>query len=193
MLLETPISDVFDAVINDPSEEEVLPSNIPQFSKMSDAYQNAPDILARSGIEMTYDELGYYLDNGKEKKEVARRKYGENHSKLAALLDLVVIRAPDNVFQVSLSVFGEAFNKRNENEKQKIVTKLLFRIPIMQRMLRKALYSEVDIEDELIGLSPQTKKRRKPNITSIVKFIYDGTDDRDIALRKSLESIRGWR
>lgn len=27
--------------------------------------------------------------------------------------------------------------------------------------------------------SMQTRKRRKPNITSIVKFIYDATDDWD--------------
>ncbi len=192
-LLETPLSDIFDAVINNSSEEEVLPSNIPQFSEMSDAYLNTPNILGRSGIDMTYDELGTYLDEGKEKNEVARRKYGENHSKLAALLDLVVITAPNNVFQASISVFGKAFNKRNEDEKKKLVARLLFRIPIMQKMLREALSSEVCIEDELIGLSMQTRKRRKPNITSIVKFIYDATDDSNTVLRKALDNIRGWR
>lgn len=192
-LLETPLSDIFDAVINSPSEEEVLPSNIPQFSEMSDAYLNTPSILDRSGINMTYDDLGTYLDNGKEKNEVARRKYGENHAKLAALLDLVVITPLNNVFQASISVLGKAFNKRNEDEKKKLVARLLFRIPIMQKMLRESLSSEVYIEDELIGLSTQTRKRRKPNITSIVKFIYDETDASNTELRKALESIRGWR
>jgi len=189
-LLETPLSDIFDAVINSQSEEEVLPSNIPQFSEMSDAYLNTPNILGRSGIDMTYGELGTYLDNGKEKNDVARRKYGENHAKLAALLDLVAIKSLN---KVSISVFGKAYNKRNEDEKKMIVARLLFRIPIIQKMLREALSSEVYIEDELIGLSMQTKKRRKPNITSIVKFIHDETDDSNTNLRKTLESIRGWR
>lgn len=192
-LLETPLSDIFHAVINNSSKEEILPSNIPQFSEMSDAYQNTPNILGRSGIDMTYDELGTYLDNGKEKNEAARRKYGENHAKLAALVDLVVITAPNNVFKASISVLGKAFNKRNEDEKKKLVARLLFRIPIIQKMLSEALSSEVYIEDELIGLSIQTRKRRKPNITSIIKFIYDETDASNTELRKALESIRGWR
>lgn len=190
-LLETSLSDTFEAIINITSEEEVLPSNIPQFSEMSDAYLSAPNILGNSGINMTYDDLGTYLDNGKEKNEVARRKYGENHAKLAALLDLVVITSLNNIFQTSISVFGKAFNKRNEEEKKKLVARLFFRIPIIQKMLRGALTSAVYIDDELIGLSVQTRKRRKPNIVSILKFIYDETDDSDIALRKALESIRG--
>ncbi len=190
-LLETPLSDVFDAIINYPNNEEILPSNIPQFSEMADAYLNTPDILVRSGIDMTYDELGTYLDNGKEKNEVARRKYGENHSKLAALLDLVVIVAPNNSFQASISVFGEAFNRRTEDEKKKIVSRLLFRIPIIQKMLTDALSHEVEIEDELVGLSIQTRKRRKPNIASILKYIYDGTDSSDVSVRKAIENIKG--
>lgn len=192
-LLETSLADVFHAVINNPINEEVLPCNIPQFSEMADAYINTPIILGKSGLEMTFDELGTYLDNGKEKNEVARRKYGENHSKLAALLDLVVITAPKNIFQASLSVFGEAYNKRTEDEKKKLVARLLFRIPVIQRILMLASTKKIDIEEELIGLSPQTKKRRKPNIFSILRLIYETSSECDIALRETLENIRGWQ
>lgn len=193
VLLETPLYEFLNSVINIESVEEVLPSNIPQFSNMSDAYLNVPDILGKSGIDMTYDELGIYLDNGKEKNEAARRKYGENHSKLAALLDLIVIMAPNNVFKASISVFGKEFNKRSEDDKKKIIARLLFRIPIIQTILRKAISAEVDIEEELVGLSLQTRKRRKTNITSIIKFIYDESNDSELALRKALERIRGWQ
>jgi hypothetical protein len=192
-LLATPLSDIFDSVINSPSGEEVLPSNIPQFSEMSDAYLATPHILGKSGVSMTFDELGTYLDNGKEKNEVARRKYGENHSKLAALLDLVLIMAPNNVFQVSISVFGEAYNKRNEEEKRKLVTRLLFRIPMLQKMLIEAISSEIDIEEELVGLATQTKKRRKPNISSIIRLINEEANSSDISLKETLSNIRGWQ
>lgn len=190
-LLETSLNDIFYAVINSPNEEEVLPNNIPQFSEISDAYLNTPNILDSSGINMTFDELGTYLDNGKEKNQIARRKYGENHAKLAALLDLAVITAPNSIFQISISVLGKAFNKRNQDEKKKLAARLFFRIPIIQKMIREAVSSEVYIEDELIGLSIQTRKRRKPNIVSIVKFIYDETDVTNASLRSALERIRG--
>lgn len=190
-LLETSISDVYNAVMIHPSDENVLPSNIPQFSEMADAYLNTPDILRRSGTDMTFDELGTYLDNGKAKNEVARRKYGENHSKLAALLDLVIITKSNNTLKASLSVFGTAFNKRTEDEKKKLVARLIFRIPIVQKILRCAQSSEVDIEDELVGLSMQTRKRRKPNIVNIVKYIYNELDCCDINLKNAIENIRG--
>jgi hypothetical protein len=192
-LLIMTISEVFEIVRYNPSLEDVLPSNIPQFSNIADAYIEAPNILGLSGQSMTYDELGTYLDNGKEKNEVARRKYGENHSKLAALLDLVVITAPSNSYKVALSVLGEAFNKRNSIEKKRLAARLLLRVPIIQKMLINALTSEIDIEDELSCLAVQTKKRRKPNIVSLLQFISDELGDKNGILKKALDNIRGWR
>ena len=142
---------------------------------------------------MTYDELGTYLDNGKEKNVVAKRKYGENHSKLAALMDLVVITMPSNAYRVALSVFGTVFNKRNDDEKKKLAAHLLLRVPIIQRMLIDALSSEIDIEDELACLTRQTKKRRKPNIASLLQFISNELGNESSMLRKALDNIRGWR
>ena len=191
-LLSMTVSQIFESVSKNPSLEDVLPSNIPQFSNLTDAYVETPKILGLSGQSMSYDELGTYLDNGKEKKEVAQRKYGENHSKMAALLDLVVITAPNNSYRVSLSVFGMAFNKRNDNEKKNLVARLLLRVPIIQKMLIDALTSEVDIEDMLSCLAGQTKKRRKPNIASLLQFISKELGDESCTLRKALDNIRGW-
>lgn len=192
-LLSMTISEIFEIVRNNPSLEDVLPSNIPQFSNLSDCYIETPKILSLSKQSMSFDELGTYLDNGKEKNEIAKRKYGENHSKLAALLDLVVITALSNSYKVSLSVFGKAHNKRNDNEKKKLAARLLFRVPIIQKMLICALSSEVDIEDELSCLAEQTRKRRKPNIASVLQFIHDELVEEGSILKKALNNIRGWR
>lgn len=191
-LLAMTLTEVFDTVRNNPSLEDVLPSNIPQFSNLADAYIETPSILGLSGQSMSYDELGIYLDNGKDKNEVAQRKYGENHSKLAALLDLVVITAPSNSYKVASSVLSTAFNKRNNSEKKELAARLLLRVPIIQKMLTNALSSEVYIEDELSCLAGQTKKRRKPNIASLLQFISDELVDEGSTLRKALNNIRGW-
>lgn len=192
-LLSMTISEVFEIVRNNPSLEDVLPSNIPQFSNPTDVYIETPNILGLSGQSMAYVELGTYLDNGKEKNEVAQRKYGENHSKLAALLDLVVITAPSNSYKVALSVLGTAFNKKSDMEKKKLATRLLFRVPIIQKMLIDALLAEIDIEDELSCLAEQTKKRRKPNIVLLLQFIFDELEDECSILRKAFDNIRGWQ
>ncbi|MHB8983992.1 MAG: hypothetical protein ACYC4E_01395 [Carboxydocellales bacterium] len=192
-LLSMPLSDIFEIVRKNPSLEDVLPSNIPQFSNLNDVYLETPNILSLSGQSMSYDELGTYLDNGKEKNEVAQRKYGENHSKLAALLDLVVITVNSNSYKAAISVFGTAFYKRTDDEKRKLAARLLLRVPIVQKMLIDGLSTETDIEDELSCLADQTKKRRKPNIASIIEFISEELGDRDTTLRKALDNIRGWR
>ena len=192
-LLDITISEVFEVVRNNPSLENVLPSNIPQFSSFADVYIETPKILGLSGQAMTYDELGIYLDNGKEKNKVAQRKYGENHSKLAALLDLAVITAPNNSYKVTLSVFGIAFNNRNDYEKKKLAARLLLKVPIIQKILIGAISSEIDIEVELSCLSGQTKKRRKPNIVSLIQFISDELGNEDSTLRKALDNIRRWQ
>ncbi|MCK5023196.1 MAG: hypothetical protein KAS04_03415, partial [Candidatus Aenigmarchaeota archaeon] len=192
-LLAMPILEVFKIVHNNSNLEDVIQSNIPQFSNLADAYIETPNILGLSGQSMSYAELGIYLDNGKEKSKVAQRKYGENHSKLATLLDLVVITAPSSSYKAALSVFGTAFNKRNDNEKRKLAVRLLFRIPIIQKMFVSAHSSELDIEDNLSCLAVQTKKRRRSNIASLLHFISDELGDEENILTNALENIRGWR
>jgi hypothetical protein len=191
-LLNTPLAQIYEITKLYPLDEEVLPSNIPQFSNLEDVYLETPDMLTKSGKAMTYDELGTYLDNGQNKNEIAQRKYGENHSKLAALLDLTVITSQKNAYRVSVSVFGEAFNKLDNASKKAITARLMFRIPIIQKMLIQATEVRVNVDDELSSLSEQTKKRRKPNILSIIRFLYEATSDEDSHFRSILNNIEGW-
>ncbi len=189
-LLSMAVSEVFNIVCQYPSKENVLPSNIPQFSNFSDAIFSTPYILGLSGQPMSFAELGVYLDNGKEKSEIAQRKYGENHSKMAALLDLVVIYKSSISSQVALSVFGAAYNQRSDSEKRRLIARLLFRIPIIQRLLIKALSLNVCILDELSFLAQKTKIRRKSNIEYLLNFLSRELEEEDTVLREALNRIR---
>ena len=193
LLLKTDLHELFSIIKEFPSSEQVLPSNIPQFSDINDVFFFVPDVLSRSGEAMSFDELGVYLDNGKEKKEVARRKYGENHSKLATLLDLAVITSCSNAYKVNLSVFGAAFCKRSREEQKALAVRLMFRIPIVQEILLDALESEVNILDKLASLSPQTQKRRRPNIITLVQLINESVKRKDSELALALRNVKGWK
>jgi len=192
-LLSIPLDVVLGAIQGSHSKEDVLPSNIPQFSSFPDAYSVTPKILFLSGQSITYDELGTYLDNGKDKTEIAKRKYGENHSKLATLLDLAVIFSDSNSYKIGLSILGAAFVKRSDEEKRAVVARLLFRVPIIQKILTNAIANEVNIESELQCLSRQTMIRRRPNIAAMINFIHDSVSEDDKALISALKNIGGWR
>lgn len=192
-LITIPLEFIFESIKSNPCSEDITPSNIPQFSNFEDAYIETLDILVKSKSSMKYDELGKYLDNGKDKNVVAQRKYGENHSKMAALLDLTVITQQNSNYVVSTSVFGQAVYKLSSDDRKRIVAHLLFRVPIIQKLLTDASSSIVNIDDELACLSEQTRKRRRPNIVAIIQFIHQNTVDSDLSLREAINNIRGWQ
>ena len=61
----------------------------------------------------------------------------------------------------------------------------------MQKMLIDALSAEVAIDDEISCLAAQTKKRRKPNISTILKFIIDEVSDEELSLSAALKNVKG--
>ena len=171
MLLNVELIDIIHMLKKAKTLENILPSNIPQYSKMNDAIHTLIDILHRSCEEnMTFDEIGYYL-GGKDKNEIAQRKYGENHSKFAALLDLASVSAPNNVNHIALSVLGRAYNEFPIKKQEALVARLAFRIPIIQFIFLNALEKEVIVSDYMHGLSEQTKKRRKPNVVDLINYL----------------------
>jgi hypothetical protein len=193
LLFKTDLNELFLTIKEFPSGEQILPSNIPQFSDINDAFFSVPEVLYRSGATMSFDEIGVYLDNGKDKNEVAQRKYGENHSKLATLLDLAVITSYSNAYKVNLSVLGAAFCRRTKDEQKTIAIRLILRIPIVQKMLFEALDSEIDISSKLDSLSIQTQKRRHPNVITLIQLISQYTRVKDSELSHALYNIKGWK
>lgn len=182
MLLNVELIDIIQMLKKPTSLENILPSNIPQYSQMSDAIHEVVDILRRSGKkDLTFSDVGYYL-GGKDKNEVAQKKYGENHSKFAALLDLTSVYAPNNVNHIALSVLGHAYCGLTTEKQEALVARLAFRIPIIQHMFIDALEKEVIVSEYMHGLSEQTKKRRKTNVIDLINFLkqYETKDMKQI-------------
>ena len=170
-LLNVDLIDIIQMLKEAKTLENILPSNIPQYSKMSDAIHTVPDILNKSGKEnITFAEIGYYL-GGKLKNEIAQRKYGENHSKFGALLDLASVSAPNNVNHITLSVLGHAYCDLSLEKQEALIARLAFRIPIIQYIFINALEKEVVVSEYMHGLSEETKKRRKPNVVDLINFL----------------------
>ncbi|MCK5645006.1 MAG: hypothetical protein KAJ19_29670, partial [Gammaproteobacteria bacterium] len=171
MLLNVELIDIIQMLKETTALENILPSNIPQYSQMSDAIHKVVTILHQSGKEdMTFDDIGYFL-SGKDKSKIAQRKYGENHSKFAALLDLTSVSAPNNVNHIALSVLGHAYCDLTIEKQDALVARLAFRIPIIQHMFINALDKEVIVSEYMHVLSEQTKKRRKPNVMDLISFL----------------------
>lgn len=171
VLINTSIAEIIGILKHIEIKDSIQPSNIPQFSNIKEAIHTVIRKIYDSGlVSMTYDDLGFHLD-GKFKNKIAQKKYGENHSKFAALLDLTVITSPKNSNQIELSVLGKAYYKLDEKTREKLAARLALRIPIVQALLKDASYEQVFITDYMYGLSDETKKRRKPNIINLLNFI----------------------
>ena len=105
--------------------------------------------------------------------ELAYKKYGENRSKLAALLDLVVIdkKGGRNCY-IHLSSLGEQVYLLENKDREDIICKLFLRIPIIQ----KSVINDCDfglIEKELSVLSKKTQDRRRSDVTNILNYFID--------------------
>ena len=168
ILLQTPKQDFEKIVKRISNKEKVAPDNIPQFSDLAIAMYYVPEVLKNAESPMEYAEIGAKLLSN-EKNDIANKKYGENHSKLAALLDLAVVSKESSSAIVSLSNLGNAFCKLSNEEKDDLLSKLCYRIPIVQN----AICAE-NIEDSLLDdmkcLASTTKTRRLSNVRALVEF-----------------------
>ena len=176
VLLKKDVLSIVSMLKNSVTVEPISPSNIPQFSKFEDAYLHVLDILIKSRLDdLTYEKMGFYLER-KQKTELANKKYGENHSKLAALLDLVVITKEHNKMTIKSSILGEAYHDICIKDKKRLIVILLLRIPIIQQIMINAIDNKTTIVEFLTSLSKETLKRRKPNIIELLRFIKNNSD-----------------
>lgn len=176
LIERTPLDHIID-LLKDVSEREVVTQeNIPQYSKLEDVFYKVPKILDHlRGNQITFKDLGYYLakdDNADSKSETALKKYGENHTKLACLLDLAHISKNGVKSEIYITKVGELFSKLEDIKKKEIAIKLSLRIPIIQN--RFIENKEIDTVSRDLGiLSKETKKRRGSNVINMIRSIME--------------------
>lgn len=156
--------------------EPVTQDNIPQFSDREYGLQTV-EILRKLGEEVGFDDLGHYLKRGlleAKLNTVANKKFGKNHAKFAAQLDLVKIDKVGLKSRVRESVLGSYFSGLPKEMQELLVPKLCLRIPIIQNY-----FVNFQKEDELNQevLSASTKKRRGSNVKNVIELVQTMVQD----------------
>ena len=152
---------------------KITPELIPQFSKFEDGSFEVVNILNNEGSRgLTFNELGRLLE-GAEKKEGAYKKYGENHAKLAELLDFVTITT-ERPRKVYLTKLGLSFFESDDERRINILKTQIYRMEIIKDIIIKSIEKRFDLSIYLSDfLSTTTVTRRKPNIRTLFKFLID--------------------
>jgi hypothetical protein len=169
-----PSTDAVNALLQS-SEEELNAANeslttadIPCFSSFENGASRLNELLEFSPEGATFEEIGYQLMNSV--KSGARVKYGENHSKLAAMMSLVIISNTRPIV-VKPTPWGSFLTRYSFAEKADILKKLLLRDVCVKSILSKAFIGPVNYRDVVSFLSPSTMIRRCTNVKKLIEFI----------------------
>ena len=125
----------------------------------------------------TYLELGRLLDDGEIKSDVSRRKFGETHAKLAAMMDLIWIRTNGNQLSLSTTPLGVEYLKLDFSEQIRLLDKLILRISIIQKILQLSKNERVNIKDVIRPCSDNTtNSRRSSDVMSLIESLKNTGD-----------------
>ena len=150
---------------------EIDKKDISQFSDFKDAYYFVPMKLKGCGIKnVDYSKMGYLLQKEK-RKDVADKKYGENHMKTCAQLGLCHFEK----CKANPNALGNIFIKLTERERADILPKLCLYIPYVQNYFMGGATD--DVRDSILSiLSKTTQIRRRSNVNTIIKTVKDAME-----------------
>lgn len=151
---------------------EVGKKDISQFSDFKDAYYRVPYLLQHCGkSDVDYLSMGYMLRENK-RKDIADKKYGENHIKTAAQLGLCRFEK----CRANSNALGGLFIKLSEAERRNVLPKLCLYIPYIQNYYMSGATDEA--RDKMLSiLSNTTQIRRRPNVNTIIQIINESLED----------------
>lgn len=189
MYVERVISEPLDryvAYIKALSEKEAIKAeDVFQFSSIEDATDNFCEKLkAIDNPGLTHLEVGKLLqDDGKERKDGAYVKYGENHSKMAKELGLAFELC--NTYY--LSGIGYIYTELTDNQKQQFLTRMILRSKLVVRLFQASQNGNVNMREFLYMLADSTYIRRRSNIKKVVDYLIQSNDE---AISIFVESIK---
>jgi len=173
---ELSIVEIIKYIIRKNENQLVLKAkDIVQFSDFNNSTLNLCKHLKYSGNKgYTFEEAGAYLLD-RNRKMLALKKYGENQSKTAESIGLVKITEtrPRKIF---ISYVGSEILNFDNNLKKKILVRLLFRIKLIQHIIRKASTEKIIVSDIISFLSPSTVTRRMTSIRTILDYIKKNSE-----------------
>lgn len=174
MLLSYDLEEIIEIICSSDNLETVTKDNIPQYSCMDDALYEVNRILVEAEKEMTFESLGEILETKRGENTanlIALKKYGENHAKLATLIDLAVIGKKGNRSNVEVSILGKYFYALDEMSQKELARRLLLRIPIVQNAFKENKIEQIDTDMDILSVT--TKKRRRSNVINVIRSIVE--------------------
>lgn len=172
-------NDIINIIIcNENNLRPIETNSIPQFSNEKDIY-TVLKVLIDSGInDLSYEQVGEYLCPNNA-KSTAKRKYGENHYKFANQLGLTTKARPFSATEIGIAYYL----LNNDSERQALMNRLVFSIPIVQHSIIKATKAKFSMIEYLSEfLSPSTVLRRRSNMRKIMSWASEITSGNNKSL-----------
>ena len=143
--------------------------DVVQYSSLENATSKICQILLDTENNgLSYIEIGrLLLDDGKQRKNPALRKYGENHAKTAFELGLVQCLYNNNY----LSCLGYVYNQLGKDARHELMRRTILRNNFIRKILFKASRGFVSLHNEMSFLAESTVKRRLPNIKQLLSMV----------------------
>ena len=158
----------------------LIPADVPCFSTFDNGAARLNELLEFEPSGLTFSDAGYQLMNSV--KIGARTKYGENHSKLAAIMDLVTI-SDDKPVIVRATPWGSFLTRYDLKKKHDVLQKLILRDLCVKTIVKSALNGPASYRDTTTALSASTALRRRANVKCLVEYVLTGTENEDALSR----------
>lgn len=161
---------LFDNTLNN---IELLPNDIPQFSNFNNSTINLTNNLSTSNSALTFNEIGLILTE-EGKNDAAYKKYGENQSKTAELLELVSISSSVPK-KVSLTPLGQIFNDLDSTTRNSVLFYQILKTNIIKQIINLANFNNEILLSSLCTntISIKTYIRRRSNIKCFISILKE--------------------
>ena len=145
-----------------------------QYSNLEHAIIDVPKVLKFKNEPLTFAQIGKIIIRAKE--EGACKKYGENHSKVAAELSMVKLERKSATI-VSNTAFGNFSVDLSDEDRKELVKRLAIRNEFIQKLIYLAKKDFVNyMEVAELTLSNSTALRRKSNNKQVISMILEGNE-----------------
>lgn len=140
-----------------------------QFSDLNDGTIFFCEKMKRTNNPgMKFGDIGrLLLDDGKERKDGALVKYGENHVKTAEMLGLSFALCKTYY----LSGIGYIYAELPKEKQERFLTRLVLRNKLVTRLYQATKNGNVNMREFLYMLSDSTYVRRSSNIKKIINVL----------------------
>lgn len=168
-IINIPLNEFVLRAINSKTTESITPKDVFQFSSLEDGTKNICHILKGKGNPgVTFLEAGkLLLDDGMLRTDMAYKKYGENHLKIAESIGLL--------FELTRTYFvsclGIVYLSLPSDEQEKLIIRLFLRNKLIARLIKASSFATVNARQFFYMLSDTTYIRRKSNIKSVLRFL----------------------